>query len=107
MLTQTTHSSRPVYRLAFPPATDMAAVEHSLSLAILAVSCLHGEPAVRLEAGYAIDAAKRTVVLEGGGPLATAVARVFVGLCAQEEKTSAFKVARTGGPTLMEVGPSA
>lgn len=86
------HATRPLYQLAFTPGADMGAVERTLSLAILAVGCLHGEAAVRLEAGYAIDREKRMVVLEGNGPMATAVARVFVGMCAHAPSTSAFRV---------------
>ena len=87
--------SRPLYQLAFLPSADMGAVERTLSLAILAVGCLHGEAAVRLEAGYAIDRKKRMVVLEGAGPMATAVARVFVGMCAHAPSTSAFQVQKS------------
>jgi hypothetical protein len=83
---------RPLYQLVFMPGADMGAVERTLSLAILAVGCLHGDAAVRLEAGYAIDRKKRMVVLEGAGPMATAVARVFVGMCAHAPSTSAFRV---------------
>ena len=83
---------RPLYQLAFLPSADMGAVERTLSLAILAVGCLHGEAAVRLEAGYAIDRKKRLVVLEGAGPMAAAVAKVLVGMCAHAPSTGAFQV---------------
>jgi len=97
MTTTDDRAGRSVYRLVFNASTDMGAVEDTLLLAILSVGCLHGEAAVRLEAGYAINADERLVVLEAGAPLALAVARVFVGMCSHELGDDAFRVLRGEG----------
>jgi len=86
-----------LYRIEFGGGADMDTVEDLLGMAILAVECLHGEPAVRLEAGYGIRSADRVVVLEGGSPMAQAVARVFVGLSAYVLGDDAFRVIRHEG----------
>ncbi len=96
-------SGRSVYRIQFTDRTDMTAVEDTLLLAILSVGCLHGESAVRLEAGYAIDVDERLVVLDAGAPLALAVARVFVGMCSHELGNDAFRVLRGEGTVPKEV----
>lgn len=91
-------SGRLVYRLAFQIPVDMQAVEETLLLAILAVGCLYGEAAVRLDAGYAIDADERVVVIDASTETGRAVARVFIGFCAREFGDDTFSVARTDGP---------
>lgn len=103
MTTKDERPSRSVYRIQFSAPIDMGAVEDILLLAILSVGCLHGESAVRLEAGYAINAEERLVVLNAGAPLALAVARVFVGMCSHECGDSAFRVLRGEGTVPMEV----
>jgi len=85
-------SSRSVRRIAFNIPVDMETVEDTLLLAILVVGCLHGDAAVRLDAGYAMDAAARIVVVRDGSVISRAVAQVFVGLCAHEFGESAFAV---------------
>lgn len=103
MTTKDERSGRSVYRIQFNAPTDMGAVEDTLLLAILAVGCLHGEAAVRLEAGYAINADERLVVLDAGAPLALAVARVFVGMCSHDLGEDAFRVLRSEGTVQREV----
>lgn len=56
---------RSVYRFVFAEDSDMEEVEAMLILAILAVGCLCGGPAIRLNAVYAVDAGWRTVVVDG------------------------------------------
>ncbi len=94
MTTNDDRAGRSVFRIQFNDPTDMGAVEDTLSLAFLSVGCLHGEAAVRLEAGFAIDADERVVVLDADAPLALSVARVFVGLCSHEFGDDAFRVLR-------------
>ena len=103
MTTKDDRAGRSVYRILFNASTDMGAVEDTLMLAILSVGCLHGEAAVRLEAGYAINADERLVVLDAGGPLALSVARVFVGMCSHELGDDAFRVLRGEGTIPREV----
>lgn len=103
MTTTDDRDVRSVYRIQFKALTDMGEVEDTLLLAILSVGCLHGESAVRLEAGYAINADERLVVLEAGAPLAVAVARVFVGMCSHELGNDAFRILRGEGTVPKEV----
>lgn len=105
MNTPATQAGRSVYRLAFTIPVDMEAVEQTLLLAVLAVGCLHGESAVRLDAGYAIDAGGRVVVIDAGTQIGCAVARVFIGFCAREFGDDTFRVERVGGAS--PVGPRA
>lgn len=94
MTTHDQRAGRSVYRIEFNPGTDMGSVEDTLLLAILAVGCQHGQAAVRLETGYAIDADAGVVVLDAEAPLGVAVARVFVGMCSHEFGDDSFRVAR-------------
>lgn len=98
MSTDTVAAGRSVYRLAFTIPVDMEAVEETLLLAILAVACLHGESAVRLDVGYAIDNGGRIVVIDAGTPIGLAVARVFIGFCTREFGDDTFGVVRPGRP---------
>ena len=56
---------RTVYRFEFVHRVDIDEVEQTLALSILAVGCLQGEAAVRLDAGYAIDRDRRVIVVDG------------------------------------------
>lgn len=97
MTTFNARAGRAVYRLAFETPVDMEAVEETLLLAILAVGCLYGEAAVRLDAGYAIDADARVVVLDASTDIGRAVARVFIGFCTHEFGDGTFAVVRADG----------
>lgn len=92
-----TNTGRSVYRLAFTIPVDMETVEETLLLAVLAVGCLHGESAVRLDAGYAIDKAYCVVVIDAASLIGRAVSRVFIGFCAREFGDDTFRVERTDG----------
>ncbi|HMN39460.1 MAG TPA: hypothetical protein PKE29_01350 [Phycisphaerales bacterium] len=98
MSTGNARSGRSVYRLVFEPVVDMEAVEETLLLAILAIGCLYGEAAVRLDAGYAIDPDGRVVVLDASTEIGCAVARVFIGFCTREFGDDTFAVVRADGP---------
>lgn len=98
MNTGSARMGRTVYRLEFEIPVDMDAVEETLLLAILAVGCLYGEAAVRLDAGYAIDAEARVVVIDGGTDIGRAVARIFIGFCSREFGDGTFSMVRANGP---------
>jgi hypothetical protein len=98
MNTGNARAGRTVYRLAFEIPVDMETVEETLLLAILAVGCLYGDAAVRLDAGYAIDADARVVVLDASTDIGRAVARIFIGFCTREFGDDTFSVVRAGGP---------
>ena len=90
-------SARSLCRILFTKSVDIEAAEQTLLLAILAVACLHGEAAVRLDVGYAIDTDRRIVVIDTGTPIGRATAQVFIGFCAREFGDEAFVVVRLGG----------
>ena len=98
MNTENTRGGRSVYRITFTIPVDMEAVEETLLLAIFAVSCLHGEAAVRLDAGYAIGTSERVVVIDASTDIGVAVTRVFIGFCTREFGDDVFGVARASGP---------
>ncbi|MBA4133062.1 MAG: hypothetical protein C0519_16785 [Hyphomicrobium sp.] len=98
MNTGSARMGRIVYRLTFEIPVDMEAVEETLLLAILAVGCLYGEAAVRLDAGYAIDTDARVVVIDGSTDIGCAVARIFIGFCTREFGGDTFSMVRADGP---------
>lgn len=98
MSTDNARAGRSVYRLAFTIPVDMEAVEETLLLAILAIGCLHGESAVRLDVRYAIDKGERVVVIDAETSVGRAVARVFIGFCTREFGDDTFGVAHADGP---------
>lgn len=90
--------TRTVYRFEFTEGVDMKDVEETLLLSILAVGCLHGESAIRLEVGYAVNAERRTAAVDGTTPSGSAVARVFTGLAIHEFGDGNFSIARVNAP---------
>jgi len=98
MTTKDDRAGRSVYRILFNASTDMGAVEDTLLLAILSVGCLHGEAAVRLDAGYAINADERVVVIDASTDIGRSVARIFIGLCTREFGDDNFSLVRADGP---------
>jgi hypothetical protein len=89
---------RTVYRFEFTEGPDMKDVEETLLLSILAVGCLHGESAIRLDVGYAIDPERRVAAIDGTTPSGSAVARVFTGLSIHEFGDENFSIARVDAP---------
>lgn len=89
---------RSVYRFTFAEDADMEEVERTLILAILAVGCLCGETAIRLDAGYAVDPEHRLVAVDGTTETGRAVTRVFTGLAIHEYGDESFSVARSDDP---------
>lgn len=98
MTTHELRRRRSVYRIQFKPLTDMGVAEDILLLSILVVGCLHGDAAVRLETGYAVDADARVIVMDVGGRMAISVARIFIGLCSHEFGIAALRVIRGDSP---------
>lgn len=87
-----------VYRFQFAEGTDMEEVERTLFLSILAVGFLHGESAIRLDAGYGVDAEKRVVAVDASTETGRAVTRVFTGFCIHEYGDETFSITRSGDP---------
>lgn len=92
------HARSLVYRFQFDEGIDMEEVEQTLVLSILAVGFLHGEAAVRLDAGYAVDAEKRAVAVDAATETGRAVTRVFTGFCIHEFGDENFSIVRSGDP---------
>jgi hypothetical protein len=89
-----TTQPRNVYRFEFVHRVDIDEVEQTLALSILAVGCLHGQAAIRLDAGYAINRDSRVIVVDGDTETGRAVTRVFTGFCIHEFGDDAFSVSR-------------
>ena len=103
-----TTQHRTVYRFEFVHRVDIDEVEQTLALSILAVGCLQGEAAIRLDAGYAIDRDSRVIVVDGDTETGRAVTRVFTGFCIHEFGDDAFSVSRPveKGPRSGAASPS-
>jgi hypothetical protein len=86
--------SREVYKYVFDPSIDIADVEASLLLALLAAESLHGEAQVRLDAAHFLDPAKRACVIDAGTPVGRDINRLFVGFASREFGEDAFRVER-------------
>ena len=86
--------SREIYKYVFDRSVDMADIETSLLLALLATESLHGESQVRLEAAHALDAEGRTCVIDAGSDVGRNLNRLFVGFDRREFGEDAFRVER-------------
>ena len=84
--------SREIYKYVFDSSVDIADVETSLLLALLATESLHGESQVRLEAAHAMDAEGRACVIDAGGDVGRDLNRLFVGFVRREFGEDAFRV---------------
>ncbi len=73
----------------------MKVAEDLVLLAILAVSGLHGEAALRLDTGYRIDQANRMIVVDTATEIGRAVARVALTLATSEFGADAISVRRS------------
>jgi hypothetical protein len=86
--------NREVYRYVFASSVAFAEVEASLVLAIMAAESLHGQTRVRLDAAHAVDADKRSCVIEASTLVGRDLNRLFIGFVSREFGPDAFKVER-------------
>ena len=86
--------NREVYRYSFTSSVAFAEVEASLVLAIMAAESLHGQTRVRLDAAHAVDAGKRSCVIDASTLVGRDLNRLFVGFLSREFGPDAFKVER-------------
>jgi len=84
--------TREIYRYSFDSSVDIAEVEASLLLALLATESLHGESQVRLEASHALDSENRTCVINASGSIGRDLNRLFVGFVRREFGENSFSV---------------
>ena len=89
--------SAEVYRYCFVPAVSFEEVEASLVLALLAAEALHGESQVRLDAAHAVDAEKRSCVIDASTAVGRDLNRLFAGFITREFGADSFRVERVKG----------
>ena len=87
---------RPVHVFSFGDKIEMAEVESSLVLALMAVENLHGESSMCLDARHTFDSASRQCVIDTGSDVGRDLAKLFVGFLNREFDPDAFKVERVG-----------
>ena len=90
--------SAETYRYKFTPSVSFEEVESSLVLAIMATESLHGQSQVRLDAAHAVDAAKRSCVVDASTPVGRDINRLFTGFIGREFGPDAFTVERIEDP---------
>lgn len=88
-----------VFRYTFESSVPFEEVELSLTLAILATECLHGQCDVRLDAGHAIDAGKRSCVIDASTPVGRDLNRLFIGFVICEFGPDSFHVEHVDSPS--------
>ena len=85
-----------IFRYTFAPSVPSEEIEATLVLAILATESLHGTSQVRLDAAHAVDAEKRSCVVDASTPVGRDLNRLFAGLVSREFGPDAFSVERVG-----------
>jgi hypothetical protein len=85
---------RNVYRYQFDQALDLADVEATVTLSVLATESLHGESRVRLEAHYRFEEASRSCVIAATSQVGIDLNRLFLGFMTREFGTDSFRVER-------------
>jgi hypothetical protein len=96
-----------IYHFTFGPSVPLDEAEETLQLALIAAEALHGQPQVRLGAGYYMDPAKRGCAVNANSPAGRDVCRIFTGFLTHEFGESAFTVRRAEAKAehaLAEVG---
>jgi len=86
--------SAEIYRYQFERRVPFEDVESSLVLAIMSVESLHGQAQVRLDVAHAVDADKRSCVIDASTTAGRDLNRVFTGFVTREFGADAFSVDR-------------
>jgi hypothetical protein len=86
--------SSEIYRYRFSASVSFEEVQASLVLALLATESLHGESQVRLDAGHAVDADKRSCVIDASTAVGRDLNRLFAGFITREFGADVFEVER-------------
>lgn len=86
--------SADVYRYRFASSVSFEEVEASLVLALLATESLHGQSQVRLDAAHAVDADKRSCVIDASTAVGRDLNRLFAGFVTREFGADSFEVER-------------
>jgi hypothetical protein len=88
-----------VFCYTFDEDLDIAEVEATANLAVLATESLHGESRVRLEGSHRFDAASRTCVIDATGEVGMDLNRLFLGFIGREFGAGSFSVERSTAST--------
>lgn len=83
-----------VYRYEFMPHVQILEVEASLLLSSWACEGLHGESQVRMDAGHAMDEAKRKLVIDASTEVGRDLNRILTGFLQREFEPTDFSVER-------------
>ena len=89
-------SHRDIRRYTFKRPIPAGEIEETLLLAVLAAEGLHGQPRVRLEAGYTFDKAGHACVIDSGSEVGRDICCIFAGFAIREFGADAFQVSRRG-----------
>ena len=81
-----------VHQFVFQPSVPIVEAELTLHLATYAVEGLYGEARVRLEVGYHVDNARRSITVDGGTEVGAALVKVFTRLLLREFGEDGFQV---------------
>ena len=87
-----------VYRFVLKPTVPLDEAEMSLQLAILAAQGLLGGACVRMDVGYHLDEAGRTIVVDANTEAGGAVVRMFTEFLTREFGEHRFEVRRVEDP---------
>jgi hypothetical protein len=87
-----------VYHFAFEGSVNLAEVEATLRLALLAAEGLHGEARVRLDATYHVDPEAKAVVVDSSTAVGASLVGVFAALVIKEFGGKAMTVRRVAAP---------
>ena len=80
------------YRYTFDKTLPLQDAIESLYLAIFATEGIHGRAQVLLDAGYALDQRKHTLVVAGGSVVGRTVSQIFTALLSRQFGEGAFRV---------------
>ena len=86
------------YRYTFREKVPLQEAIESLYLAIFASEGIHGRAQVLLEAGYAFDEPKRTLVVAAASAVGKTISRIFTALLSRQFGEGAFSVEQVGAP---------
>jgi hypothetical protein len=91
--------SRELYRFTFKADVPVEEVESTLLLAVLAAEALHGEAAVRSDAGHYLDPDRRACVVDAGTAVGKHLVLLFTGFL-RREFADGFTVERLGAAAM-------
>ncbi|MCP4662412.1 MAG: hypothetical protein GY856_44000 [bacterium] len=80
------------YRYQFPEGADMADVENTLLMAVIAAEGIHGRARVRIDADFDVDHDQRTCRVSSCCVAGESIARVFTEFLLLERGDDGFEV---------------